>query len=180
MQVSLHMVWQLLDATRRTGQATLCSHVLQTLDAESLLQSLTETFILNDTAAYGSRLAALQLLSQIVTCVGDSWRFSGDPHAQPGDSSLSPAEAQGTCWDAASVGCLGAVVRHVCMPKHDTRLGGFRDKALLKEGLHCLQQITAAVPDTLWCAAWAQVCVRVRMTQHYRVSQCSINYSFKQ
>ena len=63
----------------------------------------------------------------------------------------------GSPWDAAAAAALGPVVRHVCMPKHDTRLGGWRDKELLRTSLAFLLGLTAAVPTTLWCDVWRKV-----------------------
>lgn len=44
-----------------------------------------------------------------------------------------------------------------CMPKHDTRLGGFQDKQLLRAAMHCLHELTAVLPVLLWSEAWKEV-----------------------
>lgn len=63
----------------------------------------------------------------------------------------------GSEWDGAIVQCLGGVVRYVCMPNHDTRLGGFKGKQLLRQALACLLELVCAVPVELWSEAWQQV-----------------------
>ena len=46
-----------------------------------------------------------------------------------------PVQRQAGEWDSAVVGAIGGIVRHVCMPNHDTRLGGFKGKQLLRQAL---------------------------------------------
>ncbi|KAK9824474.1 hypothetical protein WJX72_010621 [[Myrmecia] bisecta] len=143
VQVIMLLLARILKEGLRSGDPQLCRRLLEVLDVPPLLQLLLPGFIANAEAAYGSRVAAVQLLTQIVACAGDTWRLSRGQLGSP--------------WDSCLVGCLGGLIRHVCMPRHDTRLGGFREKALLREALHCLHQVTAAVPASCWAPAWQSV-----------------------
>ena len=87
----------------------------------------------------------------------------------------------GSPWDAAAAAALGPVVRHVCMPKHDTRLGGWRDKELLRTSLAFLLGLTAAVPNTLWCDVWRNVRPSACASAHHcqRKPRCRPLITFK-
>jgi hypothetical protein len=58
---------------------------------------------------------------------------------------------------AALIACLHPVIRHMCLPKHNTRVTGFAGKALLKEALSFLDRVTSATPTLNWSSAWQQV-----------------------
>lgn len=49
------------------------------------------------------------------------------------------------------------VIRHVCLQRPDARLSQARGKALLKQALIFLNNISVAVPTPLWSQAWQQV-----------------------
>ncbi len=134
----------LLQEAQLQGKPAICTDILHAIDAVTLIKLLCTANISNSEAAYGSRTAALHLLTQLITCVRVTW-----------DS--AHGGVPGTEWDAAVVGCLGSIVRYVCMPNHDTRLGGFKGKQLLRQALACLKELVGAVPVDLWSEAWQQV-----------------------
>lgn len=144
LQVTLATLSSLLREAQLVGQAGPRTHLLHILDPTALIPLLSKAFISNTEAAYGSRAAALHLLTSLISCVRSTWETT----------SVSLA---GSEWDGAVVGCLGAVVRYVCMPNHDTRLGGFKGKQLLRQALACLLELVRAVPVRLWSEAWQQV-----------------------
>lgn len=133
----------ILQEAQLLGQATLCTPILQALDPTTLIPLLSKAFISNTDAAYGTRNAALQLLTSLIACIRSSQESAG--------------KRRGSEWDGAVVGCLGGVVRYVCMPNHDTRLGGFKGKQLLRQALQCLLELVHAVPEDLWSEVWQQV-----------------------
>lgn len=110
------------------------------------MHMLCKRFVSNLDTAYGTRTAALGLLTSLFACVRQTW-----------NADLATKQP-GSVWDPAALACLASVVRHVCMPNHDTRLGGMKGKQLLRKGLQCLQQLVAAVPVQLWSEEWQQVC----------------------
>ena len=144
MQVILTTLSSILQEAQLLGQATLCTPILQALAPATLIPLLSKAFVSNTDAAYGTRSAALQLLMSLSACI----RSTQDSTA---------GSLRGSEWDGAVVGCLGGVVRYVCMPNHDTRQGGFKGKQLLRQALHCLLKLVHAVPEDLWSAAWQQV-----------------------
>lgn len=135
----------LLQEAQLSGKPPSCSDILHAVDAPALITLLCSAAITNTEAAYGSRTAALHLLTQLNACIRLTWDSTSG--ATPGSE-----------WDSAVVCTIGAVVRHVCMPNHDTRLGGFRGKQLLRQALACLKEVVGAVPVELWSEAWQQVC----------------------
>ena len=143
-QVTLATLSSILQEAQLLGQAGPCARILHILDPATLILLLSTAFINNTEAAYGSRSAALQLLTCLISCIRTTWETG----------SVSQA---GSEWDGAVVGCLGGVVRYVCMPNHDTRLGGFKGKHLLRVALGCLLELVRAVPVGLWSEAWQQV-----------------------
>lgn len=149
----------LLHEIQLLSQPGTCTDILHAIDAPALITVLCTAYIANAEAAYGSRTAALGLLTQLIACVRTTW-----------DSYLGAVA--GSEWDSAVVGCLGSVVRYVCMPNHDTRLGGFKGKQLLRQALACLKELVGAVPVDLWSSAWHQVglltCVPVYQKLHQR------------
>lgn len=144
LQVTLGTLSSILQEAQLLGQAESCTNILHILDPATLIPLLSTAFINNTEAAYGSRTAALHLLTSLISCVRTTWETT----------SVSLA---GSEWDEAVVGCLGGVVRYVCMPNHDTRLGGFKGKQLLRQALACLLELVRAVPVGLWSDAWQQV-----------------------
>ena len=119
-----------------------CSNVLHALNAAQLIPLLNTAYVSNAEAAYGSRTAALELLALLRASV---------------QSSQGPEAGPGSEWDAPLLRCLGSVIRFVCMPNHDTRLGGFKGKQLLRQALVCLKGMVHALPPELWSEAWQQV-----------------------
>lgn len=144
VQVTLATLTSLLHEAQLLNQPATCADILHAIDAPALITVLCTAYIANAEAAYGSRTAALGLLTQLIACVRTAW-----------DSHLGAVA--GSEWDSAVVGCLGSVVRYVCMPNHDTRLGGFKGKQLLRQALACLKELVGAVPVDLWSQAWHQV-----------------------
>lgn len=150
LQATLGLLHCLVEEVQLFGQAEACCDILQALDAAALMQLLCKCFISNLDAAYGTRVAALRLLTSLFACVRQTW-------------SAEPSTMQkGSLWDTSVVACLASVVRHVCMPNHDTRLGGLKGKEILRQALQCLQQLVAAVPLCLWSAEWQQVCATMQ------------------
>lgn len=144
LQVTLATLSSILQEAQLLGQGPLCTHILHVIDPTTLIPLLSKAFISNTEAAYGSRNAALHLLTTLVCCVRHTWE-------------LASVSMAGSEWDGAIVGCLAGVVRYVCMPNHDTRLGGFKGKQLLRQALACLLELVRAVPMDLWSEAWQQV-----------------------
>ena len=138
------MLCCILQEAQLLGQAAPCTHILHILDPATLIPLLSKTFINNTEAAYGSRHAALHLLTALISCVRNTWECAN-------------SRVAGSEWDGAVVQCLSSVVRYVCMPNHDTRLGGFKGKQLLRQALACLLELVHAVPVVLWSEAWQQV-----------------------
>ncbi len=151
LQVTLATLTSLLQEAQLSGKPTTCSDILHAVDAPALITLLCSATISNTEAAYGSRTAALHLLTQLNACIRLTW--DSTPGAMPGSE-----------WDSAVVGAIGGIVRHVCMPNHDTRLGGFKGKQLLRQALACLKEVVGAVPVELWSEAWQQVCCCVYVT----------------
>ncbi|EIE26753.1 MFS general substrate transporter [Coccomyxa subellipsoidea C-169] len=99
LQALLDLLAQLLHAAHESCSGTLCAETLQALDADSLIPALLSLFIANDTASYGARYRAMLVLTWLVRCVGDTWRYAwSDPGAQ---------------WDSALAGCLEPIIRQV-------------------------------------------------------------------
>lgn len=144
LQITLATLRCILQEAQLLAQAAPCTHNLHILDPATLIPLLSKAFISNTDAAYGSRHAALHLLTALISCVKNTWESAGGSVA-------------GSEWDAAVVQCLSGVVRYVCMPNHDTRLGGFKGKQLLRQALACLLELVCAVPVELWSEAWQQV-----------------------
>ena len=119
-----------------------CSNILHAVGAAQLIPVLNTAYISNAEAAYGSRTDALELLTLLTACV---------------HSTQGPKPGSGSAWDAPLLGCLGSVIRYVCMPKHDTRLGGFKGRQLLRQALTFLKGMVHALPPELWSEAWQQV-----------------------
>ncbi|DBA67372.1 TPA: hypothetical protein ACH3X2_001663 [Trebouxia sp. C0005] len=142
-QATMATLTGLLQEAQLSGKPPSCSDILHAVDAPALITLLCSAAITNTEAAYGSRTAALHLLTQLNACIRLTWDSTSG--ATPGSE-----------WDSAVVCTIGAVVRHVCMPNHDTRLGGFRGKQLLRQALACLKEVVGAVPVELWSEAWQQ------------------------
>lgn len=149
LQITLATLRCILQEAQLLGQASPCTQILHILDPATLIKLLSKAFISNTEAAYGSRHAVLHLLTALISCVRNTWELASGP-------------AAGSEWDAAVVQCLGGVVRYVCMPNHDTRLGGFKGKQLLRQALACLLELVRAVPVVLWSEAWQQVGLRMQ------------------
>ena len=154
MQVTLASLSSLLQEAQLLSKPSICSDILHALDAPSLIKLLFTAHIINTEAAYSSRTAAVHLFTQLTACVKCTWDVGHG--ATPGSE-----------WDGAVVGCLGGVVRHVCMPNHDTRLGGFKAKHLLRQALAFLKGLVAAVPVQLWSEAWHQVSFYLMLDRSY-------------
>lgn len=142
VQATLASLSSLLTEAQLRASPSICTDILHALDASNLVTLLVTAHISNTEAACSTRTAALHLLTQLGACVR---------------SACGPGLQGGSLWDAALVGCLGSVIRHVCMPNHDTRLGGFKGKQLLRQALACLQQLVGALPVEVWSEAWHQV-----------------------
>ena len=151
LQATLTLLDAVVTEAQLLGQAAACSDTLQALDASSLMQLLSQGFVSSLDTAYGTRVAALHLLASLFACVRQTW------------SADEAAKQPGSVWDSAVVACLAGIVRHVCMPNHDTRLGGMRGKQLLRLALRSLQELVIVVPEHMWTEEWQQVC-----TQHER------------
>ena len=145
LQATLRLLESLVNEVHSSNQADSCCNILQALNAPALMDVLCKRFVSSLDTAYGTRTAALGLLTSLFVCVRQTWSSNLD-NKQPG-----------SMWDPAVLACLASVVRHVCMPNHDTRLGGMRGKQLLRQGLQCLQQLVVAVPVQLWSEEWQQV-----------------------
>lgn len=78
-----------------------------------------------------------------VCCVGDTWRFAW--------------EHPGTQWDAQVSACLGLIISHVCYTWQKHQSASSKGKAMLRQALHCLTQITRSLPASIWAPAWQQV-----------------------
>ena len=106
---------------------------------------LCNSFISSVETAYGTRLAALQLLTSLISSVRQTWTADTAKHKP------------GSIWDDTVIKCQASVVRHICMPNHDTRLGGTRGKQILRQALQCLHELVTALPVAMWSEAWQQV-----------------------
>ncbi|DBB03962.1 TPA: hypothetical protein ACH3X1_013032 [Trebouxia sp. C0004] len=160
-QVTLATLTSLLQEAQLSSQPTTCSDILHAIDAPALITLLCSATITNTEAAYGSRTAALHLLTQLNACIRLTW--DSTPSAVPGSE-----------WDSAVVAAIGGIVRHVCMPNHDTRLGGFKGKQLLRQALACLKEVVGALPVELWSEAWQQVGGTFWMTRLSRDREASV------
>ena len=78
-----------------------------------------------------------------VCCVGDTWRFAWE---QPG-----------TQWDTQVAACLGPIISHVCCTWQKRQSASSKGKAMLKQALQCLTEITRSLPASTWASAWQQV-----------------------
>lgn len=154
LQATLTLLDAVVTEAQLLGQAEACSDTLQALDASSLMQLLSKGFVSSLDTAYGTRVAALHLLASLFACVRQTW------------SADWAAKQPGSVWDSAVVACLASIVRHVCMPNHDTRLGGMRGKQLLRQALRSLQELVTAVPEHMWTQEWQQVCAQEERSVH--------------
>jgi hypothetical protein len=91
LQVTLATLTSLLQEAQLSGKPTTCSDILHAVDAPALITLLCSATISNTEAAYGSRTAALHLLTQLNACIRLTW--DSTPGAMPGSE-----------WDSAVVG----------------------------------------------------------------------------
>ncbi|CAL8467095.1 g6631 [Coccomyxa elongata] len=129
----LFRILQLLIATQEQVVA---------LEVKSLLHALVSLYVTNDAASYSCRLRAMLVLKYLVCCVGDTWRFAW--------------EHPGTQWDTQVAVCLGPIISHVCYTWHKRQPTTSRGKAMLKQALQCLTEITRSLPASIWAPAWQQ------------------------
>ncbi|BDA40594.1 probable rotatin at C-terminar half [Coccomyxa sp. Obi] len=140
--VVLEFLAKLLHKAHTLSDSTVCTNMLVALEANSLLHALVSLYVTSDAASYGCRLRAMLVLKCLVRCVGDTWRFAWDH--------------PGTEWDDQVAACLGPIISHVCYTWQKRQPASSMGKAMLRQALQCLTQITRSLPASLWAPAWRQ------------------------
>ncbi|KXZ49479.1 hypothetical protein GPECTOR_21g705 [Gonium pectorale] len=142
--------------------------VLSALAPTQLLQTLAAAYIGNDSANFGCRALAVQLLLEVVSLLAAAQK-AGVPHVltlEPGlqDALLASLHALlGTISGSLAAGAVAAAHlvggggSGLVDRSHERQAGGFAGKGAVRAGTLALLHLTDLLPVAVWTSVWTQL-----------------------